>query len=235
MPRSRRPEPRSSRSSPHPAARSTGSFPCAGRYLPPLPTPLPECSGSSDSSVPGARFSLPESRARTPKCCECPPHATSRSTDLHRPPRRRWNAVPLRSADWSLALEAEFALADKPRVCSPTGWLTTTMLRHAPKPPGTHMCTLNLCANPHRNTKHVAHRAVAQLVEHRSPKPAVGGSSPSCPAWFDPTKTKGTRDDRDEHGRRCDLRSRTPGRAPKRQPRRPLLRGHRSVRQPDLG
>ena len=25
-------------------------------------------------------------------------------------------------------------------------------------------------------------RAVAQLVEHRSPKPAVGGSSPSCPA-----------------------------------------------------
>ena len=26
------------------------------------------------------------------------------------------------------------------------------------------------------------HRAVAQLVEHRSPKPAVGGSSPSCPA-----------------------------------------------------
>ena len=27
-----------------------------------------------------------------------------------------------------------------------------------------------------------ARRAVAQLVEHRSPKPAVGGSSPSCPA-----------------------------------------------------
>jgi len=26
------------------------------------------------------------------------------------------------------------------------------------------------------------HRAVAQLVEHRSPKPAVGGSSPSRPA-----------------------------------------------------
>ena len=25
-------------------------------------------------------------------------------------------------------------------------------------------------------------RAVAQLVEHRSPKPAVGGSIPSCPA-----------------------------------------------------
>src|SRR5699024_6371578 len=25
-------------------------------------------------------------------------------------------------------------------------------------------------------------RAVAQLAEHRSPKPAVGGSSPSCPA-----------------------------------------------------
>src|SRR5580700_674503 len=32
-------------------------------------------------------------------------------------------------------------------------------------------------------------RAVAQLVESRSPKPAVGGSSPSCPAsadWLDP-------------------------------------------------
>src|SRR5215469_14695706 len=31
-------------------------------------------------------------------------------------------------------------------------------------------------------------RAVAQLVESRSPKPAVGGSSPSCPAsadWLD--------------------------------------------------
>ncbi len=28
-------------------------------------------------------------------------------------------------------------------------------------------------------------RAVAQLVEHRSPKPAVGGSSPSCPASVD--------------------------------------------------
>ena len=27
-----------------------------------------------------------------------------------------------------------------------------------------------------------ARRAVAQLAEHRSPKPAVGGSSPSCPA-----------------------------------------------------
>ncbi len=26
------------------------------------------------------------------------------------------------------------------------------------------------------------YRAVAQLVEHRSPKPAVAGSSPSCPA-----------------------------------------------------
>ncbi len=25
-------------------------------------------------------------------------------------------------------------------------------------------------------------RVVAQLVEHRSPKPGVGGSSPSCPA-----------------------------------------------------
>src|SRR5215510_9670403 len=28
----------------------------------------------------------------------------------------------------------------------------------------------------------VTGRAVAQLAEHRSPKPAVGGSSPSCPA-----------------------------------------------------
>ena len=32
-------------------------------------------------------------------------------------------------------------------------------------------------------------RAVAQLEEHRSPKPAVGGSSPSCPAL--PTSTRG--------------------------------------------
>jgi hypothetical protein len=37
-------------------------------------------------------------------------------------------------------------------------------------------------------TSHLALRAcssrsVAQLVEHRSPKPAVGGSSPSGPAW----------------------------------------------------
>jgi hypothetical protein len=28
-------------------------------------------------------------------------------------------------------------------------------------------------------------RAVAQLVEQRSPKPQVGGSSPSCPAFKD--------------------------------------------------
>ena len=27
-------------------------------------------------------------------------------------------------------------------------------------------------------------RSVAQLVEHRSPKPGVGGSSPSTPAKF---------------------------------------------------
>ena len=29
-------------------------------------------------------------------------------------------------------------------------------------------------------------RTVAQLVEHRSPKPAAGGSIPSCPATFRP-------------------------------------------------
>ena len=32
-------------------------------------------------------------------------------------------------------------------------------------------------------------RAVAQLAEHRSPKPAVGGSIPSCPAHHAPYKT----------------------------------------------
>ena len=35
-----------------------------------------------------------------------------------------------------------------------------------------------------------ARRAVAQLVEHRSPKPAVGGSSPSCPAANDDLSTR---------------------------------------------
>ena len=40
-------------------------------------------------------------------------------------------------------------------------------------------------------------RAVAQLVEHRSPKPAVGGSSPSCPAPRTPTHS---RDLRVRHG-----------------------------------
>ena len=34
----------------------------------------------------------------------------------------------------------------------------------------------------HRPPSNEPPRAVAQLVEHRSPKPAVGGSSPSCPA-----------------------------------------------------
>jgi large subunit ribosomal protein L33 len=42
------------------------------------------------------------------------------------------------------------------------------------------------CAKDRRHTLHkatcVGQRAVAQLVEHRSPKPTVGGSSPSCPA-----------------------------------------------------
>ena len=28
------------------------------------------------------------------------------------------------------------------------------------------------------------YRGIAQLVEHRSPKPGVGGSSPSAPATF---------------------------------------------------
>ena len=37
--------------------------------------------------------------------------------------------------------------------------------------------TTAIVVRPHR-----APRAVAQLVEHRSPKPKVGGSSPSCPA-----------------------------------------------------
>ena len=35
-----------------------------------------------------------------------------------------------------------------------------------------------------------ARRAVAQLVEHRSPKPAVGGSSPSCPALRPPRRPR---------------------------------------------
>ena len=43
---------------------------------------------------------------------------------------------------------------------------------------------LSFCLRPDR-----ARRAVAQLVEHRSPKPAVGGSSPSCPAANDDLNT----------------------------------------------
>ena len=30
----------------------------------------------------------------------------------------------------------------------------------------------------------LSYRSVAQLVEHRSPKPGAGGSSPSTPAMF---------------------------------------------------
>ena len=44
---------------------------------------------------------------------------------------------------------------------------------------------LSLLVRPDR-----ARRAVAQLVEHRSPKPAVGGSSPSCPAANDDLTTR---------------------------------------------
>ena len=44
-------------------------------------------------------------------------------------------------------------------------------------PAGGPASTAILAVRPDR-----ARRAVAQLVEHRSPKPAVGGSSPSCPA-----------------------------------------------------
>ena len=36
----------------------------------------------------------------------------------------------------------------------------------------------------------VPQRAVAQLAEHRSPKPQVGGSSPSCPASPPTTDTR---------------------------------------------
>ena len=40
-------------------------------------------------------------------------------------------------------------------------------------------------------------RALAQLAEHRSPKPKVGGSSPSCPAR---TRTAGRQDRPDDRG-----------------------------------
>src|SRR6478609_1096829 len=38
------------------------------------------------------------------------------------------------------------------------------------------------CALKRARTSRVHRRALAQLAEHRSPKPKVGGSSPSCPA-----------------------------------------------------
>ena len=74
-----------------------------------------------------------------------------------------------------------------------------------------------------------ARRAVAQLAEHRSPKPAVGGSSPSCPARCRPIDPM--QRDRDEQREPTDQahdgRSRAPTspRAPERKrPRRSRAR-----------
>ena len=70
----------------------------------------------------------------------------------------------------------EFAPDRGRPVCLPFGVIT--ILRHA-RGEGSHRAR----APPDRGPR----RAVAQLVELRSPKPAVGGSSPSCPAshvWF---------------------------------------------------
>jgi len=60
-------------------------------------------------------------------------------------PRVRWPAPAVTGP----AADAGFASGRRPRVCSPTGWLTTTMLRHAPRPPGTTCASASLCANPH--------------------------------------------------------------------------------------
>ena len=78
-----------------------------------------------------------------------------------------------------------------------------------------------------------AQRAVAQLVELRSPKPAVGGSSPSCPALpgSRPSacrsprrgKQRGEPTDQTSHGeagRRQAARARTQGRSPSSSPPR---------------
>ena len=63
------------------------------------------------------------------------------------------------------------ALLSIPAVATDPGALTLrASLRHLPNPP--------LLANcPHSGS-----RSVAQLVEHRSPKPRAVGSSPSTPA-----------------------------------------------------
>src|SRR6185437_12329431 len=73
----------------------------------------------------------------------------------------------------------ELARAAPSRVQWPLGWLTTAML-----PPAlTSVFTLRTGRVGGRlGSRPLPCRAVAQLVEHRSPKPAVGGSSPSCPA-----------------------------------------------------
>src|SRR5450631_3405963 len=86
-----------------------------------------------------------------------------------------------------------------------THWVvTTTMLRHARKASRRFRAGSvrlrarwqdSITALLHHRT--IAQRAVAQLVEHRSPKPAVGGSSPSCPAhFFDPTVSTDSDSDR---------------------------------------
>ena len=79
----------------------------------------------------------------------------TRSTRPHRPRR-----LSDRRGGWPL--ERRLSAADEPRVRFGEAFVR----RGASLPPG---------YRPPR-------RAVAQLVEHRSPKPAVGGSSPSCPA-----------------------------------------------------
>src|SRR5918995_5616073 len=73
-----------------------------------------------------------------------------------------------------------------PPACAPLG--TGSRVRPGPRAPRTLVCLVVVRPLPKRARRRAStdsrghRRAVAQLEEHRSPKPAVGGSSPSCPA-----------------------------------------------------
>src|SRR6478735_4046818 len=76
-------------------------------------------------------------------------------------------------------------------------------------------------------------RAVAQLVEHRSPKPAVGGSSPSCPAMqAQITRGRGGANDRSTRGQPW-VRPSRPAASPSGQPGQPAVPVPRALHQPD--
>ena len=154
-------------------------------------------------ALPGRARPLPPDAPRPPAAAHPLPRARARACSRRRSPRSRRPASARPSARSSRAAAsptpAPSAVRRSPPAPRPRSMIVhRSRRRAAPR----HQLTARSVAPGRRLTPSLAsgapapllslpfrpdraRRAVAQLVEHRSPKPAVGGSSPSCPAAND--------------------------------------------------